>query len=91
MACWPSVLSVLLLLGLQQQFISAQGQIGSELPCGVDNFSCPRIGNLSVIPLQCYTFEELCDGTFFCADGSDEGKDAIINSLECTSFGARCI
>ena len=71
----------LLLVGWEA--VRGQGAIGSELPCGEDNLSCPRIGNLSQIPLQCYTREELCNGTAFCEDGSDEGRNTTIVSLEC--------
>ena len=58
-------------------------EIGNSLPCEEDNFSCPRIGNLSIIPLQCYTQEELCNGVDLCEGGSDEGNNETIVSLEC--------
>ena len=74
-----AVAMLLLLLGA----VGGQDPIGSELPCGEDNFSCPRIGNLSQIPLQCYSRQELCNGIEFCDGGSDEGRDDTINSLEC--------
>ena len=68
---------------------SGQGLIGIALPCQDpnvdpdqdnprDNFSCPRFDGM----LQCYSFDELCDGDAFCASGSDEGMDLI--ALECS-------
>ena len=81
MAVSVSVVSVILLLLLG--WVYGQGEIGFLLPCGEDNFSCPRIGNLSQIPLQCYSRAELCDGVEFCNGGSDEGRNATIVSLEC--------
>ena len=83
MASSSSALSLLLLLVLQLHCIIGQGPIGFALPCGEDNFSCPRIGDLSIIPLMCYTFDELCDGVEFCSGGSDEGNRDTIISLEC--------
>ena len=85
MASPSSALSLLLSLVLQLHCITGQGDIGSVLPCGEDNFSCPRIGNLSEIPLTCYTFDELCDGAEFCDGGSDEGRVTTIISLDCKS------
>ena len=83
-----SALSLLLCLALHLQGITSQLhprvlEIGNDLPCEEDNFSCPRIGNLSVIPLLCYTREELCDGVELCEGGSDEGDDDTLASLEC--------
>ena len=58
-----------------------EGGIGFDLPCGVDNLSCPRIGNLSEIPLRCFRRQELCNGLPFCDGGTDEGLNIV--SLEC--------
>ena len=72
-----------MLLVIKVHGITGQGAIGFATPCGEDNLSCPRIGNLSEIPLMCYPWEELCNGTEFCIGGSDEGRIDTINSLEC--------
>ena len=63
------------------EVVRGQGRIGFERPCGVDNFSCPRIGNLSEIPLRCFRRQELCNGLPFCEGGTDEGLNIV--SLEC--------
>ena len=86
MASSSSALSLLLLLVLQLHCITSQGPIGFALPCGEDNFSCPRIGDISTIPLMCYTFDELCNGIQFCSGGSDEGNRSTIVSLECKPY-----
>ena len=65
------------------QLLSATGEDSVELPCGEDNLSCLRTGDLSVIPLRCYMRDELCNGTEFCVGGSDEGN---IPALECKPF-----
>ena len=90
MSSKPGILSLLLLFALQSHHVAAQpaleGGIGFELPCGEDNLSCPRIGNLSIIPLQCYNRSQLCDGVMFCDGSSDEGLSTTISSLECKSI-----
>ena len=90
MASPSSALSLLLSLALQLHCITGQGPIGSVLPCGEDNLSCPRIGNLSEIPLMCYPWEELCNGMEVCEGGSDEGRNTTIISLECKLIRLQC-
>ena len=70
---------LLLVIGLEA--VAGQGQIGFDLPCGEDNLSCPRFVNISQRPLECYVWEDLCDGVEFCEDGTDEGRNIV--SLEC--------
>ena len=79
MARVKSLVGLVVCVLLEWEAVS--GQIGQERPCGEDNFSCPRIGNLSQIPLQCFTRQELCNGMDFCISGTDEGAD--IASLKC--------
>ena len=72
------------LLVIWLQGVRGQGQIGFELPCGVDNLSCPRTGNNSGEPLECYVWEELCNGVEICDGGTDEGRNIV--SLECELY-----
>ena len=81
MTCLSSALCVPLLLAAQLLTIAGQGPIGFELPCGTDNLSCPRIG--TNLPLECYEWDELCNGEEICDGGSDEGRNITISSLEC--------
>ena len=52
-------------------------EIGSRLPCGDDNLSCPRLDGV----LECYNRSMLCDDEVFCMGGSDEGQDLV--ALNC--------
>ena len=60
------------------QCIGAQQTDPDYLPCGGDNFSCPRV---NVTILECYNSSMLCDGDSFCSDVTDEGM--TLNSLDC--------
>ena len=79
MARVKSLVGLVVCVLLEWEAVS--GHIRLERPCGEDNLSCPRIGNLSQIPLQCFTRQELCNGIDFCSSGTDEGTD--IASLKC--------
>ena len=81
----PKRISILYLL-LAAIFLPStlgQGSIGNELPCGVDNLSCPRIENT---PLECYNMTMLCDGMDFCTGGSDEGRNLVSLDCKCLSL-----
>lgn len=51
--------------------------IGTYLPCGEDNLACPRADGV----MECFNGSMLCDGTPFCAGGSDEGYN--LAALNC--------
>jgi len=75
-----------LVLGLVSVAV-AQGPIGSTDPCLAigfnDNLSC-EISLDPLVPLVCYSRDQLCDGNDDCSTGSDEGEN--IAALECKSY-----